>query len=80
MQNMVDVRKKNAYFATNLFLWNVWKNYFGALGVESPHGGAMEPHDWYAISCKLKKDNSEKEHLKKDTSEKNTSEKEHSEQ
>ena len=41
MQNMVLIRKKNTYFVIKLLLKMFGKNYFGALGVESPHGGAI---------------------------------------
>ena len=41
VQNMVPIRKKNAHFVTNLSFLFLWKSFFGALGVESPHGGAM---------------------------------------
>ena len=40
MQNMVQIRARNAYFATKLHF--VFCNIFwGALGVESPHGGVI---------------------------------------
>ena len=39
MQNMVQIRKKNSYFVTKLLFLKIGKSYFGALGVESPHGG-----------------------------------------
>ena len=39
MQNMVEIRKKNTSFVTKSF--SIKKTYFGALGVESPHGGAI---------------------------------------
>ena len=41
MQDMVQNRKENACFATNFFFLNFRKRSFGALGVESPHGGAI---------------------------------------
>ena len=41
MQNMVQIRKKNIHFVTKLCFRNFGKSYFGALGVESPHGGAI---------------------------------------
>ena len=40
MQDMVHIRKKAIYFATKLLL-ETFEKYFGALGVESPHGGAI---------------------------------------
>ena len=41
MQNIVQIPTKNAYFVTKLLFRNVGKSYLGALGVESPHGGAI---------------------------------------
>ena len=42
MQNMVEIRKKNIYFVTkSLFENKNLKSSCGALGVESPHGGAI---------------------------------------
>ena len=41
MQNMVDICKKNTCFATILLFRFFRKSYFWALGVESPHGGAI---------------------------------------
>ena len=41
MQNIVQIRKKNTYFATKPFLLKFGESSFGAPGVESPHGGAM---------------------------------------
>ena len=41
MQNMVQLRKENTYFVTSLPFIFLGKSYLGALGVESPHGGAM---------------------------------------
>jgi len=41
MQNMVQIRKKNTCFATNLFLKHFGKKSLGAFGVDSPHGGTM---------------------------------------
>ena len=41
MQDMVQIRERNVYFATNLLLQVGLKNVFGALGVESLHGGAI---------------------------------------
>ena len=40
MQNMVEIRKKNNGFVT-ILLFRFKKKYFGALGVQSPHGGAI---------------------------------------
>ena len=42
MQNMVQVRKKNVYFMTKILLELYEKSSFGAIGVESPHGGAIK--------------------------------------
>ena len=42
MQSMVQIRKKNTYFVTNLLFGLFWKSCFGALGVESPRGGAIK--------------------------------------
>ena len=42
MQNIVQINNKHAYIVTNLpfrFVWNIIL--VGALGVESPHGGAI---------------------------------------
>ena len=41
MLNMVEIRKKNTCFVTILLFRIVLKSSFGALGVESPHGGPM---------------------------------------
>ena len=41
MQNMVQIRKKNNYFMAILLFVILGKSSFGALGVESPHVGAM---------------------------------------
>ena len=41
MQNMVHIRKRNTYFVTNLLFRMFWKSSLGALGVESPYGGAI---------------------------------------
>ena len=41
MQNMEQIRKKNTYLVTKLFLKVFGKSSVGALGVESPHGGAI---------------------------------------
>ena len=41
MQDMVQIRKTNIYFATKLFGGIFGKGSFGALGVESLHGGAI---------------------------------------
>ena len=41
MQNMVDIRKKNTYFVTKSLFVKKKRSSFGALGVESPHGGAI---------------------------------------
>ena len=43
MQNMVQIRKKNTYSVTKIFVGNVGKSSFWALGVESPHGRAIRP-------------------------------------
>ena len=40
MRNIVQIRKTNAYFVTTYFFL-FCKSVFGALGVESPHGGAI---------------------------------------
>ena len=42
MQNMLEIRTKNTYFVTILLFGNFGKSSFGALGVESPHGGAIQ--------------------------------------
>ena len=39
MQNLMQIRKKNTYIVINSLF-----QFFGALGVESPHGGAMIAH------------------------------------
>ena len=52
MQNMVQICVQNACFAA-IFIY-FFKNYFGALGVESPHGGAMDTHSretWLPRIC-----------------------------
>ena len=41
MQDMVQIREKNTCFVTILLFRNFRKSSFGALGVESPHGGAI---------------------------------------
>ena len=41
MQNMVQIRKRNTYFVTELFFRIFEKSSFVALEVEKPHGGAM---------------------------------------
>ena len=41
MQNMVQIRKKNTYFVIKLLWGELGKSSFGALGVESPPGGAI---------------------------------------
>ena len=41
MQNMVQIRKKTSISWQTYFLKYLEK-YFDALGVESPHGGAMK--------------------------------------
>ena len=41
MQNMVEIRKKNTCFVTKLFWGILGKSSFGALGVQSPNGGAI---------------------------------------
>ena len=43
MQNMVQVRQEKALRDQIIFL-AFWKKGIGALGVESPHGGAMRMH------------------------------------
>ena len=53
MQNIVQIRKENTYFATNLFFENL-KSSFGALGVESPQGGAMDRPDINKVKVMLK--------------------------
>ena len=50
MQNMVQIRKENTYFVTKLFLGNFGRSSFGALVVESPHGGAICMDHMYNIS------------------------------
>ena len=41
MQNMVQIRARNVCFTT-LHIFDFFRNFsFGALGVESPHRGAM---------------------------------------
>ena len=50
MQNMVQIRKNNTYFVTKLLFKKCWKKLFGALGVESRHGGAIVPQDLNAFS------------------------------
>ena len=41
MQNMVQIRARSVGFTTKL-LFDIFPNFsFGALGVESPHGGAI---------------------------------------
>ena len=45
MQKMVEIRKKNTYFVTILLFLKFWKKFSGALGVESPHGGAIKTND-----------------------------------
>ena len=52
MQNMVQVCKKNAYFVTNLVL-HFKKCSFGALGVESPNGGAILEADRFYVLASL---------------------------
>ena len=42
MRNMVQLRKKNACFVTSLPFLKLLKSSFWALGVESPHGGAIQ--------------------------------------
>ena len=41
MQNIVQIRKKKTLLRDQL-IKQTWNNSFGALGVESPHGGAMD--------------------------------------
>ena len=41
MQNMVQICKKNTYFVTKLLFNYFRKSYVGALGIESPHSGAI---------------------------------------
>ena len=41
LQNMVQIFKKNTYVVTKILLKNVGRSSLGALGVESPPGGAM---------------------------------------
>ena len=41
LQDMVQIRKKNTYSVTKLLFWNFATSSFGALGVESPHDGAI---------------------------------------
>ena len=41
MQNIVQIRKKKTLLRDQLNK-QAWNNCFGALGVESPHGGAMD--------------------------------------
>jgi hypothetical protein len=40
MQNMVEIRKKKHLFRDQI-IFGKKKSSFGALGVESPHGGAI---------------------------------------
>ena len=49
MQNMMQIYKKDAYFVTKLFWGNFGINSLGALGVKSPHGGAIRSR----VSCSL---------------------------
>ena len=49
LQNMVQFRKKNIYFATKLFFEILGKVLLGSLGDESPHGGAIW-FEWEVIS------------------------------
>ena len=42
MQNMVHIREKHTYFVTKLLFWILGNSSFGALGVESPHSGAIK--------------------------------------
>ena len=51
MQDMVQIRKENTYFVTNLIFRNSRESSFGALGVESPHGGAIYPLTSYIDTC-----------------------------
>ena len=41
MQNMMQIREKNFYFVTKIIFRNFVIFTLGALGVESPRGGAM---------------------------------------
>ena len=44
MQNMVEIHKKNNLFRDQITFSKILKKNVGALGVESPHGGAiMQP-------------------------------------
>ena len=43
MQDMVQTRKKNVYISWPTYLNKKWKSDLGALGVESPNGGAISP-------------------------------------
>ena len=49
IQNMVEIRKKNTYFVTKLLFRIFGNSSFGALGVESPHGGAINATLYYII-------------------------------
>ena len=42
MQDMVQIPEENTYFVTRLLLKTFGNNYFGSLGVESPHGRAIK--------------------------------------
>jgi hypothetical protein len=41
MQNIMEIHKKNNLFRDQITFSKILKKYFGALGVESPHGGAI---------------------------------------
>ena len=41
MQNLVQIRKKSYYSVTKISFSEILEKTFGALGVESPHGGAI---------------------------------------
>ena len=44
MQNIMEIRKKNNLFRDQSLFQKYFKKNVGALGVESPHGGAiMQP-------------------------------------
>ena len=54
MQNMVQIRTQNPCLATKLhFIYLGGYNYFGALGVENPHGGAMLHDDSHQSEVSL---------------------------
>jgi len=41
MQNIMEIRKKNNLLRDQITFWKKIKSYFGALGLKSPHGGAI---------------------------------------